>query len=88
MEIFAEIDCDTAVKDIFSGLKRHTNRYWRVVIKQISRNANFALHILTSLMKISHMVHEYFKSSTKVADLIRLDVKFLSLTPNITSVTL
>ncbi|KAH1039304.1 hypothetical protein J1N35_041047 [Gossypium stocksii] len=71
-EVVVETDCDTAIKDILGGPKRHTNRDlvsriqelckhdWHVVIKQISRNVNFAPHILVGLMKEFMFGHEFF----------------------------
>lgn len=87
-----EVDCVIDVKEIFNDLKRYTNnnlisriqefykRDWHVVIKRILKEANFALHIMTGLMKdylISSRI--FYVSSANVANQICLDIQFVCL---------
>ncbi|KAK5771737.1 hypothetical protein PVK06_047979 [Gossypium arboreum] len=89
-EVTVDTDCATTINNILDGLKRYRNRDsisriqelckgdWQVLIKQISREANFASHILVGIMKEFPINPQVFHvTPVKVVDQIYLDIQSL-----------
>lgn len=85
-----EIDCGLAIKGVNGDCRGHSNRNlivriqklckckWRVLFKQIPREANFVIDSLANLMKgfsIGAKIFHYAPPS--VDDKIRMDGRFL-----------